>query len=90
MVGVGSGWEPRDTPPPERHANGVEATVLGDCEGARAQLRLADGSERELPVPEEFSGLFRQGQRVLLYYGAGGELLGWYLPDEQMGLDLRA
>jgi hypothetical protein len=78
-----------DGSPLEGHANYVEATVLADCEGERARLRLADGSERELPVPDEFSGLFRQGQRVLLYHGASGELLGWYLPDERMGLDLR-
>jgi hypothetical protein len=89
MGGGEPGWEPRDSSPLERHADCVEAVVLGS-EGARAQLRLADGSERELAVPEEFSGLFRQGQRVLLYHGAGGELLGWYLPDERMGLDLRA
>ena len=90
-MGVGEvGEEPRDGFPPEGDANCVEATVLADCEGPRAQLRLADGSERELPVPEELAGLFRQGQRVLLYHGAGGELPGWYLPDERMGLDLRA
>lgn len=89
MGGEGSGWEPRDGSPLERHTECVEATALGSWEGARARLRLADGSERELHVPEELSGLFRQGQRVLLYHGTGGELVGWYLPDEQMGLDLR-
>jgi hypothetical protein len=90
MGAGGPGWEPRDSSPLERHADCVEATVLGTGEGSRAQLRLADGSERELHVPEELSELFRPGQRVLLYHGAGGELLGWYLPDEQMGFDLRA
>jgi hypothetical protein len=89
MGAGGPGSEPRDSSPLERYAVCVEAAVLGS-EGARAQLRLADGSEQELLVPDEFSGLFREGQRVLLYHGAGGELLGWYLPDERMGLDLRA
>jgi hypothetical protein len=89
MGSGGPGREPRDGSPPEGHADCVEGTVLADSKGASAQLRLADGSELELPVPEDLSKLFREGQRVLLYHDAGGELLGWYLPDEQMGLDLR-
>jgi hypothetical protein len=54
------------------------------------RVRLEDGSELELAVPEELSDLIRPGLRLVLYHGPGAALLGWYLPDRGIGIDLRS
>jgi hypothetical protein len=67
----------------------VQAVAVGPCIGSRVPIRLADGSEQQLPVPDELTAALRPGSRVVLYHGARGELQGWCLPDELMGVDLR-
>jgi hypothetical protein len=82
--------EPRQRPLPDEDADSkVEAVVVETSADARALLRLEDGSEQQLSAPEEMSELLRPGLRVILYHGPDDELLGWYLPEHEIGLDLR-
>lgn len=67
----------------------LEAVAIGPCAGTRAAVRLADGTEREITVPISLSDLICAGMRVILYCEAGGELVGWSLPERQVGHDLR-
>lgn len=77
-------------PPPDKGTVTVDALVSGTTADRRVRVRLEDGSERQLPACENMSELVRPGQRVVLYYGPGGELLGWYLPEDEVGYDLRS
>jgi hypothetical protein len=52
-------------------------------------LRFPDGDETELRVPDHLCHLIRPGISLILYHDPGGELLGWYVPDRGIGLDLR-
>jgi hypothetical protein len=67
----------------------VQAVAVGPCIDGLVAIRLADGSNNQLPVPEELTPFLRPEMRVLLYHGPRGELLGWCLPDRQVGVDLR-
>jgi hypothetical protein len=67
----------------------VPAVAVGPCVEEQVAIRLADGSEQQLSVPEELSAVIRRGMTVVLYHGSRGELLGWRLPDGQVGVDLR-
>jgi YD repeat-containing protein len=68
----------------------MKAVAMGPCVGTLVTLRLENGSERQLSVPGALCRHFQQGQRVVLYYDAAGELAGWDLPDEGIGVDLRS
>ena len=81
--------EPFGSSPGEQSAE-VEAVTVTAPDGGDVRVRLEDGSERDLPVPEHLSGLIRPGLRLVLYHGPGAELLGWYLPDRGIGFDLRS
>ena len=67
----------------------ARAVAVGPCIDGRVAIRLADGTEQQLPVPEELSAVLRPGMKVVLYHAARGELLGWCLTDERLGVDLR-
>jgi hypothetical protein len=75
---------------PGEQAAEVEAVTVTAPVGGHVRVRLEDGSEQDVPVPEHLSGLIRPGLRLVLYHGPGAELLGWYLPDRGIGLDLRS
>lgn len=72
----------------ERPRTSVEAVALGPCVAGRVALRLSDGGELQLSVPEPLCGFFHLRARVVLYHGPDRELLGWLLPDQQIGVDL--
>jgi hypothetical protein len=67
----------------------VQAVAVGPSIDGHVVIRLADGSEEKLSVPEELPVAIGKGTRVVLYRQRRGELLGWCLPDEQVGVDLR-
>jgi DNA-binding transcriptional LysR family regulator len=56
----------------------------------RAVLEVDDGRTIEVPVPEGLRGRFEVGSPALVYFDADGSLVGWYLPQAQLGVDLRA
>jgi hypothetical protein len=66
-----------------------EAVAMTAPVGGILVLRLADGGEGELEVPAHLCHLIRPGISLILYHDPGGELLGWYVPDRGIGLDLR-
>ena len=68
----------------------VRAVTLSEASSGQVRLRLEDGSEQELAVPDHLSRLIRPGLDFVLYHGSDGRLLGWYLPDRGIGLDLRS
>jgi hypothetical protein len=80
---------PRQRPLPDTDTVTVDAIAIGTTADGRMRLRLEDDSERQVSAPEEMSELLRPGLRVVLYYRPSGELLGWYLPEHNVGLDLR-
>ena len=63
----------------------IETTAEGSV-----RLRLEDGSEEQLSVPAEMSGLLWPGRRVVIYRGPGGGLLGFFIPELRIGQDLRS
>lgn len=76
-------------PSPDKSTIRVEAVASEMTADGRVRLRLEDGGERFLPPPNEMSEFLRPGLRVVLYYAPNGELLGWFLPDYEVGQDLR-
>ena len=69
-----------------------EATgsVIGRWADERALLQLEDGRVVEVPTPAHTIGRFDIGSPVLVSFDAAGATIGWYLPDERIGVDLRA
>ena len=51
-------------------------------------VRLYDGRAQELPAPDELSDQWKVGDPVLVFFD-GRDVLGWYLPESQIGVDLR-
>ena len=70
-------------------ARSVEAVVVRGWDEGNVALRLESGDERSMPVPEALREHFDVGRRVMLYLDAEEVLLGWYLPEQHVGLDLR-
>jgi hypothetical protein len=85
------GEEPRQRPQLDEGTITVDAVVVETTADRRVRARFEDGSEQQLPAPapEEMSEHLAPGVRVVLYHGPNGELLGWYLPDHEVGQDLR-
>lgn len=67
----------------------TEAVAMTAPVAGSLRLSLSDGGERELDVPGHLCHLIRPGLSLVLYHDRGGELLGWYVPDRGIGLDLR-
>ena len=52
-------------------------------------LMLEDGREVLAPSPVQLGDLAEVGSEVLVYLNENGRLVGWYLPQSKIGLDLR-
>jgi hypothetical protein len=50
--------------------------------------RLYDGRPIELPAPEELDGKWDVGDQLMVFF-ENEAVVGWYLPDKQLGADLR-
>jgi hypothetical protein len=50
--------------------------------------RLYDGRPIELPAPEELDDKWEVGDQVMVFF-ENDAVVGWYLPHNQLGLDLR-
>jgi hypothetical protein len=81
---------PRQRPQSDKGTVTVDAVVIETITDRRVLLRLENGSKELLSVPAEMSELFRPGLRVVLYHSPNGDLLGWYLPEHEVGNDLRS
>jgi hypothetical protein len=76
-------------PPPDDGIVMADAVVIETTADGRVRLRLENGSEEELSPREEMFELLRPGLSVVLYQDPDGGLLGWYLPEHDVGHDLR-
>jgi ketosteroid isomerase-like protein len=63
--------------------------VIGRWADDRVLIQLTGGETIEAPVPEEIAERFDVGSPVLAYFDPEGRLLGWYLVDQQLGVDMR-
>ncbi len=77
-------------PPSGQQHGRIETVAALPPAGGWVGLRLEDGSERRLSVPEGMCELLRPGLEVVLYHRPGGGLAGWYVPDQGIGFDLRS
>jgi hypothetical protein len=63
--------------------------VIGFSQGGDVLVRLRDGREIEIPLVDEIRDRFEVGSPALIYFDGNGILVGWYLPDAGIGVDLR-
>lgn len=67
----------------------VGATVAS-LRGKKALvLNLQDGRELELPLVEQVRDRVSVGTPAIVYFDQHGREVGWYLPEEELGVDLR-
>ena len=86
-----------DTPAPEEvpeedriaAASSVTATVEEVKPNGEAVLRLQDGRDLEVPVIDQIRDRVEVGAAIIAYFDQRERVVGWYLPDEELGVDLR-
>jgi hypothetical protein len=57
--------------------------------GDSVSLRLQDGRDLDVPVLDEVRDRLSVGASALVYFDQGDRTIGWYLPGEEIGVDLR-
>lgn len=62
--------------------------IVGHWADEKLLVRLRDGRECELPAPADADGQWNIGDPVIVFF-EGPAPLGWYLPERQLGVDLR-
>jgi DNA-binding CsgD family transcriptional regulator len=67
----------------------VNATVAGMNGKAALVLRLQDDRELEVPVVEQIRDRVGVGAAAIAYFDPHDRVVGWYLPDMELGVDLR-
>jgi DNA-binding CsgD family transcriptional regulator len=70
-------------------ASAIKATVSAPPHGDGLVLTLQDGRDLEVPVLEEIRGHVSVGAPAIVYFDQQDRTIGWYLPDEEIGVDLR-
>jgi hypothetical protein len=65
------------------------AEVIGFSQDDRALVMLERGGTMEIPLIDEIRDRLEVGSQVLVYFNEAGNLLGCYLPDADIGLDMR-
>ena len=86
-----------DTPAPDElpeedriaAASAVTATVEAVKPNGEAVLRLQDGRDLEVPVIDQIRDRVEVGAAIIAYFDQRERVVGWYLPDEELGVDLR-
>ena len=56
---------------------------------AHVVLKLDDGEEIKVRMPEALRDRLVVGTSALVYYDEDSTAVGWYLPDVGVGLDMR-
>jgi len=67
----------------------VGATVTELRRNDKLLLGLEDGRDLEVPTLEELRGRVHVGASMIVYYDQRDRVCGWYLPGEELGMDLR-
>jgi DNA-binding CsgD family transcriptional regulator len=70
-------------------ASAVKATVAAVAQDEEVALKLQDGRALELPLPEDLSDHVDVGSSAIVYFDPCDRAVGWYLPDDELGVDLR-
>jgi len=70
-------------------ASAVKATVAALPGGDGLVLTLQDGRDLEVPLLDEIRLVVRVGASAIVYFDQQDRAMGWYLPDEEIGVDLR-
>ena len=71
-------------------ATGASSAAVSALRKDRLLLRLQDGQDMEVPLVEQMRGRVDVGSDVIVYFDQHNRAVGWYLPDEEIGLDLRS
>jgi DNA-binding CsgD family transcriptional regulator len=66
-----------------------KARVVEVSSSDRVVLGLENGHAIEVPVLEALRHRLEPGKSALVYFSQRGEPVGWYLPDEDLGVDVR-
>jgi hypothetical protein len=83
-------------PPPEDQPNwaplgstlSLGGEILARWGDEQLLARLYDGRPIELPAPEELDEVWEVGDALMVFFD-NEAVVGWYLPDKQIGIDLR-
>lgn len=67
----------------------VSATVAAPAGKHTLVLSLEDGRELELPVVDQLRVHVAAGTQAIVYFDQHGREVGWYLPEHELGVDLR-
>lgn len=67
----------------------IGGKVVGAFQRAFLRIALKGDGIVEVPLPGSFQTIPELGAPVLVYFDPQGGVLGWYLPDERRGVDLR-
>jgi DNA-binding CsgD family transcriptional regulator len=70
-------------------SSAIKATVSAPPHDDALVLTLQDGRDLEVPVLEEIRGHVSVGAPAIVYFDQHDRTIGWYLPDEEIGVDLR-
>lgn len=70
-------------------ASALSATVSEVRRKDRLLLRLQDGRDLEVPSLEQIRGRLDIGTSAIVYFDQSDRVVGWYLPGEELGVDLR-
>jgi DNA-binding CsgD family transcriptional regulator len=63
--------------------------VLGFSPGGDVLVRLGDGRAIEVPLLDGMRNRFGEGSPALVYLDDDGMLVGWFLPDAGIGVDMQ-
>jgi DNA-binding CsgD family transcriptional regulator len=70
-------------------ADATKATVADLGSDNDMLLRLHDGRELEVPLPDDLGDRVEVGASAIVYFDHADREIGWFLPDEEVGVDLR-
>jgi DNA-binding CsgD family transcriptional regulator len=70
-------------------ASAMRATVSDVPRGDGLVLTLQDGRDVDVPMIDQIRGRVSVGASALVYFDHQDRTIGWYLPDEEIGVDLR-
>jgi hypothetical protein len=70
-------------------ASATKATVSSLRRDGGLVLTLQGGRELEVPLPEQIRDRVDVGASVITYFDHLDHAIGWYLPDQELGVDLR-
>jgi DNA-binding CsgD family transcriptional regulator len=67
----------------------LTATVAALPRKDRALLKLQDDRDMEVALLEQMRGRVEVGTAAIVYFDQRDRVVGWYLPGEELGVDLR-